>query len=200
MGESGGVNVTRLVGGRGGATFSFRILPPLGNAKVRGLCTAVSALQRFSPLCIGVAARHDRCICHRLKNNLCRHGHCQQHPNAMTITTTVRGGCSVAIMPRVLYDNFSHRSARCVLLSLRFLNVAGLLMLQNSGTGSRSSFIPRGSNCTRTLRLRRRVGTFGRNGFVSKAPVRTPLAPFHCKITNCPRGRRRSPGVRRSLC
>lgn len=198
--QSEAVEMISLVGDASGATFSFRVLPPLGKANVRGLCGAISALHRFSPGCVGVAARHDRCICGRLKGKLCRHAHRHHHPKAITITTTLRGGCGVAAIPRVLYDNFSHRSARCMLLSLRFLNVASLLMLHNSGTGRRSTFMPRGGNCGRTVRLRRRVGSFGGNMFMSNSPVGMAKAPFDCKMTYCPRGRRRSPGVRRSVC
>lgn len=183
-----------------GATFSFRVLPPLGNAKVRGLYQSVSALHRFSPGCVGVAARQDRCICGSLNGKLFRHGGLEEHPKAMTMTTTVRGGCGVAMIPRLLYDNFAHRRARCMLLSLRFLNVASLLMLHKSGTGRRSIFAPRKSNCCRTVRLRRRVGGFGGNVFISKSRVGIAGAPFSCNITYCPRGRRRTPGVSSSVC
>lgn len=189
-----------LVGGDGGATFSFRVLPPLGNAKVRGLCRAISALQRFSPGCVGVAARHDRCMCGSLNGNLFRQGHLEEHPKAITITTTVRGGCGVAMIPRVLYDNFAHRRARCMLLSLRFLGVASLLILHKSGTGRRSMFAPRNSKCRRTVRLRRRVGGFGGKVFMSNSRVGIATDPFSCNMTYCPRGRRRTPGVRSSLC
>lgn len=183
-----------------GATFSFRVLPPLGNANVRGLCRAVSALHRFSPGCVGVAARHDRCMCQSLNGKLFRHGHLEEHPKAMTMTTTVRGGCGVAMMPRVLYDKFARRRARCMLLSLRFLNVASLLILHNSGTGRRAIFAPRKSKRRRTLSLRRRVGGFGGNVFMSKSRVGIAGAPFSCNITYCPRGRRRTPGVSVSVC
>ncbi len=185
--------------GRTKASFSFRILPPLGNANVNGLFGAVSALERFSPSCVGVAGRHDRCICGRLRNKLVRHVHAHHHPKAVTMTTTVRDRCNVPIIPRVLYDNCAHRSARCVLLSLRFLNVDSLLILQNSGTGRSPVFQPAKSNCVRTARLLRRVGHFGSKFFSSKAPVTIPKTPFSYKITYCPRGRSRTPGPRTSL-
>lgn len=188
-----------LVGGDGRPIFSFRVLPPLGKGDVRGMCRVVSGLERFSPGCVGVASRRDRVIClprpSKGLGGAAMHG----HPKAMTVTTTVRGGCNVRTIPRVVYGKFAGRRARCTLLSLGFLNVGGLLLLEKS-SGPLS--VTRGSLylCRRrTASLRRRMGHFGRNVKLSNSGVRKVRAPFSCNVTYCPRGRRRTPGVRSSL-
>lgn len=195
-----GVGVTRFLRrGNSGENFSFRILPPLGNGNATTLFHAVSDLGSFSPQFVGVAARRDRCICGRLRGNLLAHRHIHHHPNAITVTNTVRGGCSVPIVPRIVYDNTAGRSVRCRLLSLRFLNVDGVLILENSGTGRSQRFAPARGNRSGTASLLGRMGRFGSNFFFSNAPVGRPNSGFYYNMTYCPRGRRRTPGLRVSV-